>query len=87
MTYRQIVKRNFELFCQNPSFRYVSQNQSSLNPPISKQVKATYSHLPNKYAIAYIYTFKKMIEYKDLENKLIESLSRLQTELSKGNEV
>jgi ribonuclease P protein component len=42
--------------------------------------------LPTKYAIAYIYTFKEIIPYKDLENKLIESLSRLLNELSKKNE-
>jgi ribonuclease P protein component len=60
---------------------------------IKRQIREAYrlnkhllTELSNKYAIAYIYTFKKMIAYKDLENKLIESLSRLQTELSKRNE-
>jgi ribonuclease P protein component len=43
--------------------------------------------LSDKYAIAYIYTFKKKIPYKDLENKLIESLYRLQSKLSEINEV
>jgi ribonuclease P protein component len=60
---------------------------------IKRQIREAYrinkhliADLSKKYAIAYIYTFKKMIAYKDLENKLIESLSRLQTELSKRNE-
>lgn len=60
---------------------------------IKRQIREAYrlnkhllADLSNNYAIAYIYTFKKMIAYKDLENKLIESLSRLQTELSKRNE-
>lgn len=60
---------------------------------IKRQIREAYrlnkhllADLPDKYAIAYIYTFKKMIAYKELENKLIESLSRLQTELSKRNE-
>ena len=74
-----VSKRNFK--------RAVDRNR------IKRQIREAYrlnKHLLvdqiDKYAIAYIYTFKKMIPYKDLENKLIESLSRLQTELSKINE-
>ena len=74
-----VSKRNFK--------RAVDRNR------IKRQIREAYrlnkhllTDLPIKYAIAYIYTFKKMIVYKDLENKLIESLSRLQTELSKRNE-
>ena len=69
-----VSKRNFK--------RAVDRNR------IKRQIREAYrinkhllADLSDKYAIAYIYTFKKMIAYKDLENKLIESLSRLQTEL------
>ena len=74
-----VSKRNFK--------RAVDRNR------IKRQIREAYrinkhllADLSDKYAIAYIYTFKKKIAYKDLENKLIESLSRLQTELSKRNE-
>jgi ribonuclease P protein component len=74
-----VSKRNFK--------RAVDRNR------LKRQIREAYrlnkhllADLSNKYAIAYIYTFKKMIAYKDLENKLIESLTRLQTELSKRNE-
>ena len=71
-----VAKRNFK--------RAVDRNL------IKRQVREAYrlhksmlTDLTDKYAIAYIYTFKKMIPYKDLENKLIKCLSRLQTELGK----
>ena len=74
-----VSKRNFK--------RAVDRNR------LKRQIREAYrlnkhllADISKKYAIAYIYTFKKMIEYKDLENKLIESLSRLQAELSKRNE-
>ena len=74
-----VSKRNFK--------RAVDRNR------IKRQIREAYrlnkhllTDLSDKYAIAYIYTFKKKIPYKNLENKLIESLSRLQTELSKINE-
>jgi ribonuclease P protein component len=74
-----VSKRNFK--------RAVDRNR------LKRQIREAYrlnkhllEGLSDKYAIAYIYTFKKMIPYKDLENKLIESLSRLQIELSKRNE-
>ena len=71
-----VSKRNFK--------RAVDRNR------IKRQIREAYrlnkhllDDLSDKYAIAYIYTFKKKIPYKDLENKLIEGLSRLQSELSK----
>ena len=71
-----VSKRNFK--------RAVDRNR------LKRQIREAYrlnkhllTNMPDKYAIAYIYTFKKMIPYKDLENKLIESISRLQAELSK----
>ena len=74
-----VSKRNFK--------RAVDRNR------IKRQIREAYrlnKHLlteqSDKYAIAYIYTFKKMIPYKALENKLIDCLSRLQSELSKENE-
>jgi ribonuclease P protein component len=60
---------------------------------IKRQIKEAYrlnkhiiADLANKYAIAYIYTFKKVLPYKDLEIKLIECLYRLKSELSEKNE-
>ncbi len=71
-----VSKRNFK--------RAVDRNR------LKRQIREAYrlnkhllTNMPDKYAIAYIYTFKKMIPYKDLENKLIDSISRLQAELSK----
>jgi ribonuclease P protein component len=56
---------------------------------LKRQIREAYrlnkhliADISDKYAIAYIYTFKKMMPYKDLENKLIESLYRLQSKLS-----
>jgi ribonuclease P protein component len=55
---------------------------------LKRQIREAYrlnkhllTDISDKYAIAYIYTFKKMMPYKDLENKLIESLYRLQSKL------
>jgi ribonuclease P protein component len=74
-----VAKRNFK--------RAVDRNR------LKRQIREAYrlnkhiiADLPHKYAIAYIYTFKKMIPYKDIEDKLIESLSRLKIELSEKNE-
>ena len=74
-----VPKRNFK--------RAVDRNR------IKRQIREAYrlnKHLldgiEDKYAIAYIYTSKKMVPYKDLENKLIECLSRLHSELSERNE-
>ena len=81
--YHQILisvsKRNFK--------RAVDRNH------LKRQIREAYrlnkdiiTDLPTKYAIAYIYTFKKMIPYKDIEDKLIECLTRLNSELIKINE-
>ena len=74
-----VSKRNFKRAVDRNRLKRQIREAYRLN----KQVLAD---LSNKYAIAYIYTFKKMIPYKDLEDKLIESLSRLENELSKKNE-
>jgi len=73
-----VSKRNFK--------RAVDRNR------LKRQIREAYrlnkhliADLPDKLAIAYIYTFKKMMAYKDLEDKLIKSLSRLKTELEKEN--
>jgi ribonuclease P protein component len=74
-----VSKRNFK--------RAVDRNR------IKRQIREAYrlnkhiiAGLPNKYAIAYIYTFKEKIQFKNLENKLIECLSRLKNELNTRNE-
>ena len=74
-----VSKRNFK--------RAVDRNK------IKRQVREAYrlhkhllSELPNTYAIAYIYTFKKMMPNKDLEDKLILCLSRLKKEYGNANE-
>ena len=74
-----VSKRNFK--------RAVDRNR------IKRQIREAYrlnkhiiTDLPNKYAIAYIYTFKEKIQFKILENKLIECLSRLKIELDTRNE-
>jgi ribonuclease P protein component len=74
-----VSKRNFK--------RAVDRNR------IKRQIREVYrlnkhiiADLANKYAIAYIYTFKKVLPYKELEIKLIECLYRLQSELTEKNE-
>jgi len=74
-----VSKRNFK--------KAVDRNR------IKRQIREAYrlnkqliAELPDKYAIAYIYTFKKMIPYKTLEDELIESLGRLTSELGRENE-
>jgi ribonuclease P protein component len=74
-----VSKRNFK--------RAVDRNR------IKRQIREAYrlnkhiiEGLPDKYAIAYIYTFKEKIQFKNLENKLIECLSRLKNELNTRNE-
>lgn len=74
-----VSKRNFK--------RAVDRNR------IKRQIREAYrlnkhiiADLPDKYAIAYIYTFKEKIQFKNLESKLIECLSRLKTELDTRNE-
>jgi ribonuclease P protein component len=69
-----VSKRNFK--------RAVDRNR------IKRQIREAYrlnkhiiADLPDKYAIAYIYTFKEKIQSKNLEDKLIECLSRLKNEL------
>ncbi len=74
-----VSKRNFK--------RAVDRNR------IKRQIREIYrlnkqllGELDNNYAIAYIYIFKEMLPYKDLESKLIECLYRLQSELGVKNE-
>jgi ribonuclease P protein component len=69
-----VSKRNFK--------RAVDRNR------IKRQIREAYrlhkhliDDLPNKYAIAYIYTLKKMTTTNFIEDKLIACLSRLKTEL------
>jgi len=74
-----VSKRNFK--------KAVDRNK------IKRQLREAYrinkqqiNKLPNKYAIAYIYTLKKIVPFKELEKELIKSLSRLNSELARENE-
>ena len=73
-----VPKRNFK--------RAVDRNR------LKRQIREAYrlhkhllDSLPEKYAIAYIYSAKEKLPYKELENKLIESLARLKNEVNKSN--
>jgi ribonuclease P protein component len=68
-----VSKRNFK--------RAVDRNR------IKRQIREAYrlnkhiiAGLPDKYAIAYIYTFKEKLPYNSLEQKLSEALKRLREE-------
>ncbi len=94
------VIRYLKLSAQDPDHHQIMVSVSKRNfksavdrNRIKRQIREAYrlnkqilTPLTNKYAIAYIYTFKKKIPYKELENKLIAGLTRLQNELSKKNE-
>jgi len=75
-----VPKRNFKRAVDRNRIKRQIREAYRLNKHLLKDIE-------DKYAIAYIYTFKKMVPYKDLENKLIECLSRLQSELSERNEI
>ena len=74
-----VSKRNFKKAVDRNKIKRQLREAYRLN-------KQQINDLPNKYAIAYIYTLKKMIPFKDLEKELINSLSRLSSELAGDNE-
>ena len=69
-----VSKRNFKLAVVRNKLKRQIRESYRLN-------KHLINDLSNKYAIAYIYTGKKTIPYKDLEKELISSLRRLKKEL------
>jgi ribonuclease P protein component len=74
-----VSKRNFKKAVDRNKLKRQIREAYRLN-------KAILTDLKNNYAIAYIYTFKKMLPYSELEAKLIESLKRLQKELNTEHE-
>lgn len=70
-----VSKRNFKKAVDRNKLKRQIREAYRLN-------KEILTSLNDKYAIAYIYTFKKMIPYSELESKLIQSLERLQKELN-----
>jgi ribonuclease P protein component len=70
-----VSKRNFK--------RAVERNK------IKRQMREAFRHhkaslmaLPKKYAIAYIYTARKILPFKEIESKLKASVLRLEEELT-----
>ena len=68
-------KRNFKKAVERNKIKRRMREAYRLN-------KSMLDTLPKKYALAYLYTAKKILPYKELESKLIKTLLRLQKELS-----
>jgi ribonuclease P protein component len=70
-----VAKRNFKLAVERNKIKRRMREAY-------RQNKAPLATLPKKYALAYIYTAKKILPFKEIEAKLKESIHRLEKELA-----
>ena len=70
-----VSKRNFKLAVHRNKLKRRMREAYRLN-------KLPLTDLSKKYAIAYIYTAKKMLPFEEIQSKLIASIHRLERELS-----
>ena len=70
-----VSKRNFKLAVDRNKVKRRIREAYRLN-------KAPLTNLSKKYAMAYIYTAKKILPFEEIQSKLIASINRLEKELS-----
>ncbi len=70
-----VAKRNFKLAVDRNKIKRRMREAYRLH-------KSPILLLPKKYALAYIYTARKILPFKEIETKLNESILRLEKELS-----
>lgn len=68
-------KRNFKKAVDRNKLKRLMKEVYRVN-------KAELDSIPKKYALAYIYTAKKILPFKEIQSKLISSLIRLEKELA-----